>query len=80
MDIQIMIEPTPEFTNVRGSPCRVWKGVSAEGVPCLVYVSAIAVPAHAQSAEFDQQLQSLGTGPLTMLGTLQGPHDQGRKG
>ncbi len=79
MQLEITIRPTDEFTNVRGAPCRVWQGVSPDGVPCLVYVSEIAVPAHAQSSEFDAALQKLGEGPTAMLGTLRGPHDQGKR-
>lgn len=65
--IQIAMTPTGEFTQVRGQPCRVWHGVSAEGVECLVYVALVAVRADQQSAEFDQELRKLGEGPISVI-------------
>ncbi len=55
--LEIRIQPTDQLTQVDGVLCRVWQGVTDEGVPCMVFVRRVAVAAGEDSAAFDQALQ-----------------------
>ena len=69
--MQIQIEATEKTTTLDGVPCRVWKGVTASGVECHVFVHRIAVANQADSSEFDRELsKELPPGshfPLSMI-------------
>ena len=43
---------------VNGTPCRVWEGKTEKGVPCLVYVAAIAVE-DGRHQQFAEELEAL---------------------
>ena len=55
--MQIQIEATDQLTHFDGVPVRVWKGVTAGGVECLVFVHRIAVHKDQDPTEFDRELQ-----------------------
>ena len=64
--MKITIESTAEIADVNGVPARVWKGRSAGGVECLLFVTRIAVPERSgigpefgpqDTAEFDRELR-----------------------
>lgn len=40
--MQIQIESTNTITTVNGTECRHWKGVTAKGTKCEVFVALIA--------------------------------------
>lgn len=49
--MQIQIEATDDIVVVDGTPCRVWKGVTAEGVECTVYTRQVLWPASVKPPE-----------------------------
>ena len=57
LSMQIQIESTDQITMFEGVPCRVWEGVTADGVPCKVFVHRIAVETSVDMTQFDQQLK-----------------------
>lgn len=54
--MQIQIESTEMITNFQGVPVRVWKGVTANGVECKVFVHRLAVHKEQDTAEFEREL------------------------
>lgn len=57
--MQIAIEATNEIVIVEGRRCRRWKGVTAKGVECDVFVGAIRARADADCSEFERELCEL---------------------
>lgn len=57
MNMQIQIEATDELTHFDGVPVRVWKGTTASGVECKVFVHRIAVARSADTSQFEKELQ-----------------------
>lgn len=55
--MQIQIESTEQLTHMDGVPVRVWNGVTAEGVPCYVFVHRLAVRNTDDQSTFDRELQ-----------------------
>jgi hypothetical protein len=55
--MQITIEATEMVTQFENVPCRLWKGTTAEGVDCLVFVHRIAVHKDSDSSAFDRELE-----------------------
>jgi hypothetical protein len=55
--LQLQIESTDQLTTFNGVPVRVWKGVTASGVECLVFVHRIAVHDSADSTQFEAELK-----------------------
>lgn len=54
--MQMMIESTGKITSIDGVPVRVWKGVTAGGVACFLFIHRIAVATDADSSEFEAEL------------------------
>lgn len=54
--MQVQIESTTELATLDGVLCRLWNGVTADGVPCLVYVHRIAVRDDRDSSQFEKEL------------------------
>jgi hypothetical protein len=57
--MKIKIESTEERVEVNGTPCRVWKGMTEKGVPCLVYVATVAVEEARQQQQFAEELEAM---------------------
>lgn len=57
--MQIQIESTDQITVIGGVQCRVWKGTTASGIPCILFVHRIAVDRAEDSAEFDRELREM---------------------
>jgi hypothetical protein len=55
--MQIAIEATEMVTKFDGVECRLWKGTTADGVECLVFVHRIAVHKDHDSSAFDRELE-----------------------
>jgi hypothetical protein len=55
--MKIVIESTDMLTNIDGVAVRVWNGVTAEGVACLVFVHRLAVHNDLDSSRFDAELR-----------------------
>lgn len=55
--MQMMIEATDQVTFLDGVQVRLWKGTTARGTACLVFVHRIAVADHEDTAEFERELQ-----------------------
>jgi len=43
--MKIMLESTSEITEVNGVQCRVWRGATEKGSPCVAMIALIGVPA-----------------------------------
>ena len=54
--MKIAIHSTEQITEVNGVPGRVWEGESESGIPVLVLVTRVAVPANSSQAEFEREL------------------------
>ena len=57
--MQIQIESTSQMTDFDGVPVRVWKGTTAAGVECFVFVHRLAVHKDFDAAEFDRELKEM---------------------
>ena len=55
--MQIAIESTDQLTTMDGIPVRVWKGITAQGVECVVFVHRIAVHTDADAGAFERKLK-----------------------
>ena len=55
--MQIQIESTDQITHFDGVPCRVWNGVTSDGVECLVFVHRVGVHKDLDNTQFEQQLK-----------------------
>lgn len=55
--MKIVIESTKDKVILEGVPCRVWKGVTAKGVACLVFVHRLAIEEGQDSSEMDRDLE-----------------------
>ncbi len=59
-ELQLMIEPTNEAVVLPGGMvARRWNGVTAGGVPCIVWVPLVQVPTEADQAAFARELCEL---------------------
>ena len=54
--MQIQIESTEIITSLDGFECRLWKGVTADGIECKVFVHRIAVDQSFDLTQFDRDL------------------------
>lgn len=64
--MQLTITSTDQLTVLNGVPCRVWHGLTAEAVPCFVFVQLIAAQDPHDMHAFEQALQEMPP-PRTML-------------
>jgi hypothetical protein len=58
--MKIEIESTEIVTALDGVACRLWKGITHEGIECQVFVHRIAVHVAADSSAFDRELTQYG--------------------
>lgn len=58
--MKINIEATQEVTTLGGFPCRVWNGVTEDGVACTLFIHRIAVNTGADRGRFEDELQACG--------------------
>ncbi len=54
--MQIQIEATDKLTTMDGIPVRVWKGVTASGIECFVFVHRLAVRKDLNCSQFEAEL------------------------
>jgi len=54
--MEIKIHSTDHLIEINGVPVRVWKGLTAEGIDCFVYVCAIAVRSDRDCSSFEREL------------------------
>lgn len=54
--MQIAIESTDLVTSFDGVPVRLWRGTTAAGVPCLVYIHRLAVREDQDASQFQAEL------------------------
>lgn len=54
--MKIEITATDKITHVDGVKCRVWDGVTANGIKCLVFVHRICVHDRQDAKEFEMEL------------------------
>lgn len=57
--MQLHIESTDRIEDVDGVPCRVWKGTTANGTPCIVLIHRIAVREDRDHEEFTRELREM---------------------
>ena len=59
--MNLSIAPTPAFETVEGRPCRVWVGVTPDGIPVKLWIAAIeaATDDRKELAVFDRELRAL---------------------
>lgn len=68
--MKITLESTPEFSEVFGVTCRVWRGATAEGVEISALIPVIRVKEADDREAFERDLKELPIGnvvPLRML-------------
>jgi len=56
--MRITIEPTGTLQTVNDAPCRVWNGITENGVSCVLYVALVQVP-KVETAEFERALSEV---------------------
>lgn len=56
--MEIQITSTDQVTKIDGVPVRLWNGVTADGLPCKVFVHRIAV-ANDGDTILDRELKEL---------------------
>ena len=56
MSMTITITATDRLTEMDGVPVRVWDGVTANGIPCHVFVHRIAVREDRDCSQFEAEL------------------------
>jgi hypothetical protein len=70
--VKLTIESTGVITRIAGTECRVWRGTTARGTACVVFVHRLALPPGADEAavfEFEAELRAaLEPGELAPLG------------
>ncbi|MBL8824858.1 MAG: hypothetical protein JNJ77_19890 [Planctomycetia bacterium] len=54
--MEIQIKATDQITKLDGVECRLWEGVTSQGVPCKVFVHRVAVHNSQDSNQFEQEL------------------------
>ncbi len=68
IELTLTIWPTTELVTLGGKECRRWRGRTAGGLPCNVYVALVAVASQLDTRELDDTLRFQGTGPLPTPG------------
>jgi len=54
--MEILMESTDQLLSLDGARCRVWRGTTAHGTPCTVFVLRIAVAETEDTAAFEAEL------------------------
>jgi hypothetical protein len=57
--MKITIESTGIFTEVAGMPCRIWRGVTEQGVGCDLAIALIRVGDGANLAQMEAELKTM---------------------
>jgi hypothetical protein len=57
--MKITIESTDMITVINGTPCRIWRGVTAGGTKCDVAIPLIRVVNGSDHAEFEEELREM---------------------
>ena len=55
--MHIQIESTEDLTSIDGVPVRRWKGVTASGIECHVFVHRVAVLRTEDCTQFETELK-----------------------
>lgn len=58
--MKLQIESTDRIVLINGVPARVWEGTTEGGVPCLCFVTRVAVRNDRDSSEFERELLEQG--------------------
>jgi hypothetical protein len=56
--LELVIQPTDQLVQLDGVLCRVWQGVTDEGLPCLFFVHDVRGAQGQDSAAFDRAFQA----------------------
>ncbi len=80
--LTIAIEPTSTITRMNGQLCRLWRGVTDQGLAVEVFVCAVAVQNDADCLEFDRAILSMpapdeAMTPLSRVAPARGDEDVG---
>lgn len=57
--MKITIESTEKLADLNGVDCRLWEGVTENGIPCKVFVHRVAVREDRDSSQFDRELSEM---------------------
>jgi hypothetical protein len=57
--MKMTIESTDMITEIAGVSCRIWRGVTEEGIRCDLAIPLIRVREEADRSEFEAELRSL---------------------
>ena len=57
--MKVTAEATDVITTIDGQPARIWRATTENGVPCMLFVSMIAVDRDADVSQFEAELQSV---------------------
>lgn len=69
--MKLTITATDQITHIEGVPCRLWEGVSEDGVPCKVFVHRVAVHNDHDSSRFEKELaEQLPAGRIVPLSQI----------
>ena len=54
--MKLELHSTDRLVDVNGARCRVWHGVTEDGVECVAFITRVAVRADAGRTRLDEQL------------------------
>lgn len=54
--MHLLLESTDKIVDVDGAQCRVWTGVTRDGVQCVAFVRRVAVRGDQPRDDFDRDL------------------------
>lgn len=54
--MEIQLHNTTKIVFLNGIPARVWKGVTASGIPVFAFITRIGVDKNKDLSEFDAEL------------------------
>ena len=55
--MRVTAESTSKIVEVNGVPARIWEATTEGGVPCLMYVTLVAVKNDCDQSQFERELQ-----------------------
>jgi hypothetical protein len=54
--MKLQIESTDRVVTIDGVPARVWEGTTESGIPCICFVTRVAVHNDHDSSQFAREL------------------------
>lgn len=56
--MKLILENTTKTVTMDGVLCRIWEGVTGNGIPCQAYIPRVSVLNFEDATEFDRDLKA----------------------